>query len=421
MDAALPPAAPAWTAVIFDRFGPYHLARLEAAARLRPILALEVCGESREYAWDPVEAVGDGENFRRLTLFPGRDHAQISPSECARGLTAVLDHNEPGAVAVPGWASPAALAALGWGARRGRPVVVMSESTAHDEPRRAWKEAVKRRVLRQCGAGLAGGGPQRDYLVALGLPADRVFTGYDAVDNAHFERGADAARAEAPERRAALGLPARYFLASARFVEKKNLPRLLEAFAAYRQGAQRAGGEVWDLVLLGDGPLRPVLEQRRADLGLRDCVHLPGFRQYPELPAFLGLAGAFVHPSTTEQWGLVVNEALAAGLPVLVSNRCGCAPDLVAEGVNGWTFTPEDTSALTDGLHRLASMTDEERARMGREGRRRVAGWSPTAFAEGLSQAVNAAGVAGPARIGPGDRLLLRLLLARGAAGERSR
>ncbi len=83
--------------------------------------------------------------------------------------------------------------------------------------------------------------------------------------------------------------------------------------------------EMWDLVLLGDGPLKPTLLKLISSLGLESCVHLPGFKQYDELPVYLGLAETFIHASTTEQWGLVVNEAMASGLPVLVSNRCGCA------------------------------------------------------------------------------------------------
>ena len=117
---------------------------------------------------------------------------------------------------------------------------------------------------------------------------------------------------------------------------------------------------------------------------------LAGFRQYDELPAWYGLASAFVHASTTEQWGLVVNEAMASGLPVLVSNRCGCAPDLVEDGVNGFTFDPYDVEALAGLMQRVAAMTDERRAAMGRAGQRIIAEWGPERFAEGLMQAVEA-------------------------------
>ena len=233
------------------------------------------------------------------------------------------------------------------------------------------------------------------------MPADRVFLGYDAVDNAHFDRGADAARSD-PDTRRRLGLPDQYFLASSRFVGKKNLPALLDAFAAHR----RQAGTGWDLVLLGDGPLRGVIEGEIARHGLGGAVHLPGFRQYHELPAYYGLAGAFVLASTVEQWGLVVNEAMAAGLPVLVSDRCGCAADLVRDGVSGYAFPPGSPSRLAGLLTRLAA-DPVGRERLGQGARRVIADWSPERFAAGFWAAAEAAVAAPP----PTPRLASRGVL----------
>jgi glycosyltransferase involved in cell wall biosynthesis len=98
-----------------------------------------------------------------------------------------------------------------------------------------------------------------------------------------------------------------------------------------------------------------------------------------------------VHASTTEQWGLVVNEAMAAGLPVLVSDRCGCAPDLVEVGVNGFTFDPCGVEELAGLMQRVAAMTDGQRDAMGRASQRIIADWGPERFADGLMQAVQAA------------------------------
>src|SRR5262249_41808278 len=151
------------------------------------------------------------------------------------------------------------------------------------------------------------------------------------------------------EKRTALRLPADYFLASARFTEKKNLPGLLRAYARYRDRCQenRTGDaqSPWELVVLGDGPGRQQLEQLRDELGLSERVRLPGFQQYDVLSSYYAFARAFVHASTVEQWGLVVNEAMASGLPILLSNRCGCASMLLDEGVNGYLFDPEDREA----------------------------------------------------------------------------
>ncbi len=391
-------------AVIFHRFGPYHIARLATAAQKFNLLAVEEAAESSEYAWD---AIGQTDGVRRATLLARGERPARPAREIARRLTALLARERPAAVVVPGWSDPAALAALRWGLENGVPAVVMSESTASDEPRRAWKEWLKSRVVRRCAAGLVGGAPHADYLAALGMPRERIFPGYDAVDNDHFARGAAAARAEESTIRARLNLPARYFLASSRFVPQKNLPGLLTAYAGYRRAV---GSDAWALVLLGDGPLRDSLVAQASTLGIASDVSLPGFKQYDELPAYYGLAGAFVHASTREPWGLVVNEAMAAGLPVLVSSRCGCARDLVAEGGNGWVFPPDDPAALAGLLARVTACDPPALTAMGEVSQRRVAGWSPTAFAENLQRAVRAAGHP-PRGLSLPDRLLFALLL----------
>src|SRR6202008_1254907 len=100
---------------------------------------------------------------------------------------------------------------------------IMSETHALDHPRRAWKEAVKRRIVGLCSASLVGGTPHRDYIAALGAPLDRVFTGYDVVDNEHFRIGAERARRAKVSLRKNLGLPAQFFMACSRFEAKKNL------------------------------------------------------------------------------------------------------------------------------------------------------------------------------------------------------
>jgi glycosyltransferase involved in cell wall biosynthesis len=372
-------------AVLFHRLGPYHHARLQAAGLRCSLTSVELSLVDGTYRWANVDGA---RGFRRVTLFQHADADAVAPREVSRRVRDALTRADPAVVAIPGWSHPAALAALLWCLRRRRPAVMMSDSTAADATRRWHREAIKRLVLRLCNAALVAGVPQFEYVRSLGFGDGRVFCGYDTVDNLHFARGAQRVRADAPLWRRRLGLPERFFLAVSRFIAKKNLIRLLDAYAAYRQ---RAGANAWYLVLLGDGAFRTAIESRIAEADLAGNVVLAGFRQYDELPAWYGLASAFIHPSTIEQWGLVVNEAMASGLPVLVSNRCGCAPDLVEDGVNGFTFDPSRVEALAGLMQRVAALTDEERAAMGRAGQRIIADWGPERFADGLMQAPEAA------------------------------
>jgi glycosyltransferase involved in cell wall biosynthesis len=224
------------------------------------------------------------------------------------------------------------------------------------------------------------------------MPRSRIFLGYDAVDNDYFTKKAAAARQNAASLRAEHGLPECYFLCCARLIEKKNVPRLIEAFGIYRAGAS---GLPWDLVIVGPGETAGIEALINAR-GLTGTVHLVGAKGYQVLPSYYGLAGAFILPSTMDQWGLVVNEAMAAGLPVLVSNRCGCAEDLVEEGKNGFTFDPFDAAAMAAAMERIAS--DQcDRAAMGQASQATIANWGPGRFAAGFEAAAQAA-LAGPKR-----------------------
>ncbi|MEI8287859.1 MAG: glycosyltransferase [Verrucomicrobiota bacterium] len=519
------------TAVIFHRLGPYHFARLRAAGRLLPVTAIETSGADETYAWDQV-AGADG--FERVTLFADADAQKQPAQEVARCMAAALDKIQPQVVAVPGWADAAALAALQWCIQNRVPAIFMSESTAGDEPRKPWKEYIKRRIVTLGAAGLAGGTPHRDYLARLGMPVGQIFLGYDAVDNSYFADKVAEVRSQKsgvrigtaengnlkPEFQVsgfrvsafhdasplASGLPTPssqlpapvsaagpsdlrpltsdlcspvsdlqsppsancqlpstpYFLASARFVEKKNLPRLIAAYARYRtlcEARSREQGtnaksesqksefqvsgfssppsancqlpssdlrpptsDLWSLVLLGDGPLRSDLCHRISDLRLQSFVLLPGFKQYHELPAYYAAAGAFIHASTTEQWGLVVNEAMASGLPVLVSNRCGCARDLVQDGVNGFTFDPYNVEQLAELMFQVSSSRSpgsdlrpltSDLSQMGAASARLISAWGPDRFASGLKAAAECAlriGLVKPSLL---QRTILQALIIR--------
>jgi glycosyltransferase involved in cell wall biosynthesis len=102
------------------------------------------------------------------------------------------------------------------------------------------------------------------------------------------------------------------------------------------------------------------------------------------------LSDCFILPSTCEPWGLVVNEAMACGLPVLLSNRCGCGPELVREGGNGFTFDPYDTGAIAERMRRVASLPGRRRQEMGAESRRMIARYTPPVWAENLAQCLRA-------------------------------
>lgn len=391
--------------VQWSRFGPYHLTRLRAAhayfqARGTQVVALETAGADEVYDW---RTEAGEEPFRRVQVFPGATVEALAPREIVTGVWGALDRIDPDAVAINSYSAPDAQAALLWCRRRRRTAVCMMESTAQDADRSPGREWIKRQIVGAFDAALAGGSPQRDYLGLLGFPLDLVSTGYDVIDNAFFRKGADRVRKHPQGSRHLPGLENEepFFLASGRFVARKNLARLVEAYARYRASAS---GSPWRLVVLGDGPERESLERQSAGI---ENVTFAGFRQIDDLPAYYALAGAFVHPALVEPWGLVVNEALAAGVVAVVSDRVGSARDLIRDGETGFTFDPTSVPDLADRLTEVARLGDAERQRIVDAGQAHIQGWEPHAFAQGLWTAVHD----GSARADRGPSLVLGVIL----------
>jgi 1,2-diacylglycerol 3-alpha-glucosyltransferase len=383
----------------------YHAARLEALVRQGSIRAsmIQLTDTDLFAALRPEETAS---SFTCHTLFPAADWLALDPRMLAWRLERQLDDLQPTIVCINGWSTGGCIATLRWCLRHRVPAILMSDSAEQDEPRRWWKEAIKRRIVGMCSAALVAGKPHREYLTALGMAGERIFDGYDVVDNRHFESGADAARLADARMRAEFGLPARYFLACCRFEHKKNLARMLRAYAEYRLAA---GAESWPLIVLGDGSQREALEKLRAELGLVDHVMLPGFKSYRQLPVYYGLASVFLHLSTTDQWGLVVNEAMASGLPVIVSRRCGCAGDLVRHGVNGFVVDPCDVAGISRAMHRMAGSVHGLES-MARASRRVISGWNTDRFVRNLRAAAAVAWARPPRAPRMIDRALMRMM-----------
>lgn len=394
--------------ILFRDIGHYHAARLAQAAQAINgdliVIASSAVTSFAEFA-PPTSAA---RRYEVVALYPdlAARRAATADGAAARRVAQTLERLMPDVVAVAGWAEAESFAAIAWARRRGKGIILMSESQESDASRSRLREAVKGWVVRHCDAALVGGRSHRDYVVRLGMAPERVALGYDAVDNAYFAAATAAVRQDAGRLRQLHGLPPRYMLAVARLVEKKNIPTLLSAYAAYAA----SGAEPCRLVVLGEGPDCAALADRVEQLEIGHLVSFPGFAAYETLPVYYGLATLFVHVSLVEQWGLVVNEAMASGLPVLVSRHCGCAAELVREGINGHLLDPSDVPALTELMSRMAGLSDGQLAAMGRQSRTIVADWGTERFARGFRAALNIAAREKPRRFSPLDRLALGAL-----------
>lgn len=224
-----------------------------------------------------------------------------------------------------------------------------SESTEADRTRHWWKECVKKWFVRRFHAGISQGSQSKAYMAVLGMPENRITVKGYSTDNQFYATGAAAARPHRQRLSAQWGLSEINILFVGRFAPEKNLMVLVDAYEQVARRHSQVG-----LALVGDGPLQNDIKHELKNRGLNRAVVIP-FLQKSELPALYGLADLFVLPSISEPWGLVVNEAMAAGLPVVVSSKAGSAHDLVRDGHNGYVVDPANTDEIEGAIERLVS------------------------------------------------------------------
>ena len=327
----------------------------------------------------------DGYRHRVLT------NVAVRPSVTERngcdtpGIGNVLRAERVDVVIVNGWVVKTCLQALAACRRLGIPCIVRGESNLL-RPRALWKRLLHRLHLRRYSAFLSIGSSNRAFYLAHGVPAARIFDTPYGVDNDFFATRAAAARPRRTELRAGWGVPpeAVVVLFAGKFEAKK---RPADIVAAARCLATRPSGRRLHFLMVGSGELQePCRAAVRAE---KLPVSFAGFFNQGAMPGAYSAADALILPSDHgETWGLVVNEAMACGLPVCVSDQVGCGPDLVTDGVTGFVYRCGDVEGLVAKLDLLAE-SPQRRKQMGGAALGRVAAHSLERVVAGAMEAVN--------------------------------
>jgi Glycosyltransferase len=254
-----------------------------------------------------------------------------------------LNFYNPYVVIVSGYKYLAYWATMLWCMRHNKKLIVIIESHFEDKPRSFLKEKFKKFFLSKCNAALVPGTKHKNYAISLGIKKDNVFiiNGVGAINQEFSKENIAKFRLNKFETHKQLGIPPKNFLFVGRFSEEKNLLFLLKAFGKLKD----EGVNEWGLILVGNGPQRKDIENLIAQNEIRDVL-LVDFKQGIELVLYFAISEVFILPSISETWGLVVNEAMVTGLPVLISKKCGCYPDLVKDGENGFSFDPLNKDEL---------------------------------------------------------------------------
>lgn len=355
--------------------GPAHFARVRALDRQDGFRCRGIQLAARERSRD--YRPGDDDADLLETLVEGVYEEQPR-HRVVRSGARLLARARPAAIVIDQPADPvqSILAALAH--RRGALALTRWASVETDFERKAWKEHLKGYLYRRFDGYLVTGSRARAYLESFAVSPERIFT----CGNPSDDRFARLAASEAGATRDAS------FLYAGRFLPFKNLSRLVAAFARYR-----AEGGTWTLELVGFGDEESRL--RAAAAGVPG-VAFRGHLQIDELARAYARAGCLVLPSESEPWGLVVNEAMDCGAPVLVSRRCGCFPELVEEGGNGFGFDPFDVGQIAETLQRFARLDAETRAAMGMRSREIARAHGAEAWAANVAEAIRTLRAAAP-------------------------
>jgi glycosyltransferase involved in cell wall biosynthesis len=237
----------------------------------------------------------------------------------------------------------------------GRKRAVFCDSTTADRPRTAWREWAKRWFFGWCNGFFCYGIRSKEYLMSYGVSESKIALrcqaaalprGYSAANVLSHYGSRWESRADEP-----------HFLFVGRLSAEKGLNDLLQAFCVIHKDYPKAR-----LDLVGTGPLTEQLKNRVAELGMQEAISFLGTKSLDYISELFLKCTALVLPSHSEPWGLVVNESLSYGCPVVVSSACGCVPDLALDGLTGYSFEVGNVDALIKALASVMQFSANRKA-----------------------------------------------------------
>ena len=360
-------------------YWPDRLVAFEAFCRQRgaELAVVEISGKGSPYSFAGERA--DQPSWWHC-LYPDKRMEDLNFRECTRKVGEKLTELNIDVVIAGALAFPSGAGAVRWGVRTGGKVVIMDNARRVDVPRSWFVNWIKRRIYQEVDAVMLPAQSHTADYRFWGIKAESMHFGLNVVNNSFFQNGSRLTRDAPDHHRERLGLPGRFLLGVGRQVSKKNWMMLLDAWDIFHNKNPHSD---LGLVLVGGGPEHEKLKARARSID--ECnVHFHPFASRQEMLSYYGLAEAVVLPSRAgETWGLVVNEAMASGLPVLVSRQCGCASTLVDDGVNGWLVDADSVDSIEEAICGLECASKLQLAEMGAKSREIISEWGLNRFCEG--------------------------------------
>jgi glycosyltransferase involved in cell wall biosynthesis len=304
--------------------------------------AIELFGKGSPYLFDRY----DNTEKWWTCLFPEESFQDISVKDLKNALFAKLDQINPDIVITGSIVFFSGALGIRWAKHNKKKFIMFDDAKPSQVKRNFLVQWVKDLITKQIdGLWLPSSDYDHEY---ANLDEKRVlfFHGYNCIDNQLFRF------------KNKKEMNCTVIICVARLVPIKNLKNLLKSWKLVEE--EKTG---YKLVIIGDGPEFDNLNKLKLDLELETVVFL-GAIPNTDIPTYFFNANAFILPSMSESWGLVVNEALAAGLPVLLSNEINASRSLLEEGVNGYSFNPLSISNMTDKIINYINLDIQEKKNM---------------------------------------------------------
>lgn len=337
------------------------------------LVVVEIAGAGSPYAFAQH---AENNDLTWHILFPSAKMEELKGDEIKKAINEKLNELSPDIIIAGAIAFPSGAIATAWAKRRRKKIIIFDDAKISDVQRGKIVNFVKQRIYNCVDAMLYPSADWEETGLYWKFKKEQLFYGIDVVDNAFWQQ-------QLPPHLHHHSTP--YFLSIGRQIPVKNYLFVLRAYKLYQE---KFKDSAYHLILVGDGPERKSIEEYIQLHNLKG-VFLKPFMQQQELIPIYRQSQAFILASIKETWGLVLNEAMASGIPVISSFNCGATNTLVTEGMNGYSFSPESEQELADKMEKYHLLDNNGKKEMKYNAKCTIQEWDLNRFVDGVYQAIN--------------------------------
>lgn len=354
--------------ILHTDFRLYWPARIRALQMLLSnkgidLYPIEISGKGSPYAFSKKNTDTNIENWH--ILFPERDMESLRGSEISKLLVPLLNKLQPEIVIAGAIAFPSGALAVSWCKQHKKKVVIFDDARIEDVQRNRMVNYVKKHIYQNVDAMLYPAPEWEETGKYWGFSAKQLFYGIDVVDNGFWNT-------------TCIETKEKYFITVGRLIEKKNILFTVKAY----QKLKEANNDLPELWIIGEGPEKERIKSFIQTNKIEGIKLMP-FQSQAQLSALYQNSQAMIISSNkSETWGLVINEAMASGIPVIASQHCGATSSLVKDGINGYIFDPYNLQSLIEKWELFINQTEQEREEMGRQSSEIIKEWNLDKFTE---------------------------------------